>query len=353
MVRKLLLFPALAFMMVGCGSPGAPEPPSLNLPAPVANLSAARIGDTVHLAWTMPTHTTDHVALKHPITGRICRAVDQSSCTVLGNVTLAPGSAGTYADELPPTLRQNPAQLLRYEVDLRNHAGKSAGPSNAAYSADGPSPAEVTNLSASVRSDGVVLTWTPASEGTAFFRIERQWLTAPEAGKSHGSPLATPDAPTQQIMVVHPKGPDPGHALDNSAAFNQKYRYVVKRILPASFASQTIEVEGLPSQPIEVSTADVFPPAVPEGLAAVADTASHAIDLSWLPNRESDLAGYRVYRRDVGVNASAQRVASLGMETSYRDNSVQPGHTYAYSVSAIDQNANESKPSAEVEENLP
>src|ERR1700761_3137083 len=176
MVRKLLLFPALTLMVVGCGSPGDPAPPSLNLPAPVANLSAARIGDTVHLVLTMPTHTTDHVAIKHPITARISRAVDQVACPVIGSATLAPGSAGTYADELSPSLRQDPTQLLRYEVDLRNHAGKSAGPSNAAYSAAGPSPAAVTNLSASVRSDGVVLNWTPASEGTAFFRIERQWL---------------------------------------------------------------------------------------------------------------------------------------------------------------------------------
>jgi hypothetical protein len=353
MVRTLLLFPVLALLMVGCGSPGAPEPPSLNLPAPVANLKAVRVGDSVQLDWTLPTHTTDHVPLKHPITAQICRAIENEACVVVGSLTLPPGKAGAYTDPLPPNLRQSPYQLLHYEIDLRNHAGKSAGPSNLAYSAAGPSPAAITQLRGSVESQGVVLSWTPVLEGAAYFRIERQWLTAPEPGKSHGSPLATPDAPAQQTMVVHPSGPDPGHALDNSALFNQKYRYVVKRIIPASFAARTVEVEGLPGEAIEVSTADVFPPAVPEGLAAVADTASHAIDLSWLPDHETDLAGYRVYRRDTGTSQPASRIASLAMETSYRDSAVEPGHNYAYSVSAIDQNANESKPSAEVEEKLP
>jgi len=49
----------------------------------------------------------------------------------------------------------------------------------------------------------------------------------------------------------------------------------------------------------------------------------------------------------------AQRIASTGVETSFRDAEAQPGHTYAYSVSAIDQSNNESKPSPEVEETLP
>jgi fibronectin type 3 domain-containing protein len=47
------------------------------------------------------------------------------------------------------------------------------------------------------------------------------------------------------------------------------------------------------------------------------------------------------------------RVASVGVETSFRDTTAQRQHTYAYSVSAVDQNGNESKQSPEVEETLP
>jgi fibronectin type 3 domain-containing protein len=52
-------------------------------------------------------------------------------------------------------------------------------------------------------------------------------------------------------------------------------------------------------------------------------------------------------------NPAAQRIASVGVETSYRDTAMQPGHTYAYSLSAVDQSGNESKRSPEVEETLP
>ena len=67
----------------------------------------------------------------------------------------------------------------------------------------------------------------------------------------------------------------------------------------------------------------------------------------------ADLAAYVVYRRDIKQNEPGQRIASVGLETSYRDTNAQPEHSYAYSLSAVDQSGNESQHSAEVEETLP
>ena len=96
MNRKLLVS-ALAFLLassiIGCGTPAAPEPPSLNLPIPVLNLSAVRIGDSVHLAWTMPTRTTDHLTLKHPVTVQVCRAVESGPCANIASLNLPPGGS--------------------------------------------------------------------------------------------------------------------------------------------------------------------------------------------------------------------------------------------------------------------
>jgi len=114
-----------------------------------------------------------------------------------------------------------------------------------------------------------------------------------------------------------------------------------------------VEVQGSPSTAIVVTTTDVFPPAVPRGLVAVADEAAGAIDLSWSPNTDSDLAAYHVFRRDVDAGLPAQQIASVSTEPSFRDTGVQPGHTYAYSISAIDQSGIESKHSPEVQETLP
>jgi hypothetical protein len=355
MNRKLWVF-ALTLAVVGCGAPAAPAPPSLNLPTPVVNLSAVRVGDSVHLAWTMPTRTTDHLPLRHPITARICRAVDSEPCTNAGTLTVAPGAAGTYTDALPSAVTQSPDRLLRYEVSLLNHAGKSAGPSNRAYVAAGSSPAAVTGLSGQVRQDGVLLSWKPVPDPgrSILFRIERLQLTTPAQPESRGSPLAIPEPSPTQTLVVHGRdGEDPGHAIDASALFNQRYRYVVERVASLDSSGRSVEILGPPSEAVEVTTTDVFPPAVPQGLVAVADAAAGAIDLSWTPDGDSDLAAYRVYRRDGQGGGPALRVAAAGVETSFRDTAVQPEHTYAYSVSAVDQSGNESKRSPEVEETLP
>jgi hypothetical protein len=344
--------------LAGCGSPGAPEPPSLNLPLPVNNLSAVRVGGTVGLAWTMPTRTTDRVILKHAIDADVCRAVDALPCASIAHLMLAPGAAGKYEDQLPPELTKGPDRLMRYEIAARNHAGKSAGPSNLAYSAAGVSPSGLTGLSAKMQKDGALLSWQPEpppeADRPVVFRIQRRLLVSTVAEEAPRSPLATPLPPQDETLAVHSKdGVDPGHALDTSALFNQQYRYVVERVVQLSLAGQPVEIEGSPSQPVTVSTKDTFPPEVPQGLAAVADTAGGAIDLSWSPGLDSDLAAYRVYRRDAHANLPAQRIASIELETSFRDTSAQRGHTYAYSVSAVDQAGNESQASAEVEEALP
>src|SRR6202007_2707714 len=125
--------------------------------------------------------------------------------------------------------------------------------------------------------------------------------------------------------------------------------YVLERIAALEFAGRSVEIQGQPSETVEVATTDIFPPAVPQGLVAVADTAAGAIDLSWMPDSDSDLSAYHVYRRDVQAGLPAQRIASVNLETSFRDTTVQPEHTYAYSVSAVDQSGNESNQSPEVE----
>ena len=212
----LIMMGTLACALVGCGAPAAPAPPSLNLPMPVVNLSAVRSGDSVHLAWTMPTRTTDHLPLRHPVTAQICREMESLPCTRIGTLSVAPGAAGAYTDVLPSDLSHAPDRLLRYEVNLQNHAGKSAGPSNPAFSVAGNSPAAITGLTSQVRQDGVLLSWKPMPEPgrPLLFRIERQQMTAPAPQEVRSSPLAaSPPSPTQTLVIHGRDGEDPGHAV--------------------------------------------------------------------------------------------------------------------------------------------
>jgi fibronectin type 3 domain-containing protein len=131
----------------------------------------------------------------------------------------------------------------------------------------------------------------------------------------------------------------------------------VQRIARVQVDGRTIELAGEISQPIRVDAQDVFPPAVPTGLAAVA-TAGEAgavpsIDLNWEPNTEPDLAGYFVYRRE--EETPWQRVSGDKPVAgpAFHDIGVLPGHTYRYSVSAVDRGGHESGRSAETQETVP
>ncbi len=119
-------------------------------------------------------------------------------------------------------------------------------------------------------------------------------------------------------------------------------------------AGKSIDIAGPSSAEILVDTKDVFPPVAPAGLAAVAAPDEGAIDLSWAPNTETDLAGYAVYRSEPGGEPARISPAGKPIDSpAFRDTTARPGRQYIYSVTAIDRNGNESPRSTQVNETLP
>jgi hypothetical protein len=349
---------ALALSLItlaGCGTPASPQPPSLKLPTPVTDLSVQRSGNDVRLQWTMPKRTTDKVVLVGDQKAHICRHLESQPCETAGDLLFAPNKPAQFVDHLPPTLTSGEPKLLTYIVELRNHADRTAGPSNSVVTAAGTAPARIEDFSATVRADGVVLHWkpaagdTPGSSGT-LIRLHRELVTKPGAPKP--SEIAGSLAPAEQTLEI--TGPDKGMALDRDAALDHTYRYTAERVLKPAL-QPPFEVLSTPSETLTVDARDVFPPQTPAGLEAVADPNARAIDLSWNPDTDADIAGYAVYRRDAGSSAAPVRVSPPGqvVAPSFRDAAVLPGHAYAYSVSALDRDGNESPRSAEVEETLP
>jgi hypothetical protein len=101
--------------LAGCGMPGAPLPPSLNLPVPVTDLSAVRTGPQVALAWTMPTKTTDKVLLKGNIAVHVCRnQTADPKCSIAATIEFAPGTSATFNDTLSPELAAGSPRVLTY-----------------------------------------------------------------------------------------------------------------------------------------------------------------------------------------------------------------------------------------------
>lgn len=384
-VAPPLLLAAVGLCLCGCGVPGEPSPPSLRLPARVGNLSAARVADTVRLAWTMPARTTDGIVLKRPVQVEICRALGKGPCDILVKMSAQPGKPASYRDVLSGLLAHGRAGLLTYRVSLKNGNGRSAGSSNPVYSAAGDAPPAVTGLAAEVRQGSVLLRWNSATERRIVPRaasgkagqarpvpkrsilIKRLLLVQPSPTGARQTPtkqkssrnraLLAPAPPaTVQMLAVPIKNYDPGHALDNSIEMNQHYRYVVERASSLTLDGHSVEIDGAPSDPITVDTTDIFPPPVPTGLAAVPDPAGGAVALSWTPDTVSDLAGYFLYRRELGSNLPSHAISPRDhplTAPSFRDLNVEPGRRYAYSVSAVDQSGNESERSPEVIVEIP
>jgi hypothetical protein len=330
-------------MIAGCALVAAPQSPSLKLPEPVTDLAAQRTGDQVELHWTMPKRDTDKVLLTGSQKVEICRSVDAGPCAIAGTVSLALNAPATYTDSLPADLSSGARRPLAYTVILENQVGRSAGPSNSTVTAAGSAPPPIQNLQARAQADGVVLTWT-AENGEATVRIHRVLAQKASAPK--------PTAPLEQTLEY--SGKDQGRVLDRDAALDHTYTYTAQRIMKLTLQGKSFEVASAPGQPITIDARDLFPPAAPQELQAVADPKARAIDLSWQPDTEADLGGYLVYRRDAGSNTQPVRISpSAQPAPSFRDANVMPGHSYEYSVSAVDQDGNESPRSAEVEETLP
>lgn len=352
---------ALGAWLSGCGTPGAPQPPSLNLPEAVKDLSTSRAGNRVTLTWTMPKRNTDKTVIKGDVAVRICRRDGDgdvqgdagAACIPAGPDQMeAPGKPGSFSESMPAALAAGPPRPVSYFIELRNRSGRSAGLSNAATVLAGAAPAQIEGLKAEVRKDGVVLSWTAEGDSTAV-RLERKLLSPPVRRQESG-PLAPAPEPANQRFMIDTAGQ--ARAIDKTVRFGESYEYRAQRVARVDVKGEALELDGAFSTVIDVDVKDVFPPAVPSGLVAVGTAGENgqapAIDLSWQPDTEPDLAGYIVYRRE--QDGEWQRISGSApvLEPAFHDGQVQPGRMYEYAVSAVDKGGHESERSAEAQETV-
>jgi hypothetical protein len=269
-----------------------------------------------------------------------------------------PGKPASYTVTLPGPLAAGEPRPISYFVELLNKKDRSAGQSNAATVLAGKAPGAIEGLRAEVRKQGVVLNWTPDNE-KAVVRLDRKLRTSPSEKsqpKSEQGPLAPEPEPVNLTLLVE-AGTEQGRAIDKTAHFNESYEYRAQRVVRIDVNGKTLELAGEVSPPIDVDVKNVFPPAVPAGLAAVAsaggDGLGPSIDLNWQPDAEPDLVGYIVYRREDGGAWQRISPATPAIEPAFHDAQVQAGHTYRYAVSAVDKIGHESERSAEAEETVP
>jgi len=367
---------ATGILLAGCGSEGAPQPPSLDLPQPVQDLRASRKGEKITLDWTQPSQTTDHLsAERHLGATVVCQGISDSSPQPLS-------SCPQEVDRVPPTRtssngkqqnasstpvevsmdldsglsRTHPLGFAEYAVMVNNHSGRNAGISNSAPVPLAPTPPAPPDMKVEVRSDGVYISATPAAQELPdaggrlqfFYRIDRD---TPASDQKTG----TPPAPLAKVAEVPAGGQL--QAVDRGFEWEKNYVYhitPVTRILAAPGGTPVAEVEGETSPGVQILTHDIFPPAPPVGLQAVysGNPQQNFIDLTWAPNTEGDLGGYNVYRREEG-RQYARINADLVKTPVFRDSDVTPGKQYFYTITAVDVRGNESGKSEETHESVP
>ncbi len=354
---SFLLIAALS----GCGTPGAPQPPSLQLARPVDDLTASRKGNRVELDWTLQRKNTDRTLVRHLPAIHVCRHEGtglMATCTVVADVPPAklapqlklkakeeiPAIRMHYVDSLPPQLEQeNPTDFVTYAVEEINSHGRSAGVSNQVTIPVAPTISAPDELTAQVGGEGVHISWIGAAPpgspaGLSYlYRILRK----PVGGPSY-------------VVLANVEPVATGSYLDKTFAWEQKYEYRITTITQVHSHGINITIEGDDSKPVEVFTRDIYPPAQPAGLQAVFSSVGQKpfIDLTWAPNLESDLAGYNIFRRVEGTQFEKLNT-QLVQTSSFRDENVQPGKKYIYTVSAVDLRGNESQRSAESSETVP
>ena len=318
---------------------------------------------------------------------------------VVARVQVEPGEESEAVDPLPGALTSGPAPLLAYRVQLRNAAGRTAGASPAVFAAAGAAPETLGGFRGRAAKAGVVLEWSPeGSEPGDTVELERTEVgaevgavagagaAANRAAPVKGAPPAASrpggrvsNAPTSRgglldatkqpaevrLSAGGDTGADPGGTIDRSAEIGHKYRYTAWRVRTVTVGGQTLELRSAPSEAVTVTPEDIFAPDAPAGLvgapglAGEGDGAKAAIDLSWEPNPEPRIAGYRVYRRELDGDGRPVgewgRVSGAELVTAaaYHDTAVVAGRRYAYRVTAVSEAGLESPPGNEVTEGAP
>jgi hypothetical protein len=238
--------------------------------------------------------------------------------------------AVTWVDRLPGAETSGESRLLEYRVELSNEEGRTVGWSEAAYTAEGAAPAPVEGLHATETRQGILLEWSPATDGARDQVILRRDELGPKSGAKE----------EEAVWLESHAGRGANETLDGSASEDTEYRYVAVRRRMDEIGARKIEVRSAESQPVEITWLNRFPPAAPAGLSAApfAEGGQFAVDLVWEPVRETGLKGYVVTRQAVDeAGAAAGEAERLGTVTipAFHDATAKAGVRYRYTVQAV------------------
>jgi len=312
-----------ALALTGCGYVGDPLPPKLEMPKAIADLRGVQRGAQLILAYTPTLTASDKTLLKSlsavevgigaaPAGGfQIARWADGARRFRSGNLKADP-------QELSVDARQWQGQDVVVAVRAAGPKGRFSEWSNVLALHVVAPPETPKDLKVLEDVKGPYVTWSGPG---ALWRV---WRLA----EGEETPAVLGNTAEKAW-------------LDQTAELGKRYVYTVQQLVAAGAQ----EAESEMSVSLKVDHQDVFPPAVPKGLNALAGLKT--IELNWDRNVEPDLAGYFVYRAEGA--GELKKVSTLLERASYSDTAVAAGKSYRYAVTAVDEKGNESEKTAPVE----
>lgn len=321
---------------------------------------------------------------KGALTGTMVTVIDPLTPQKLVQGTVPEEPVRRGAAPLPVVAANQPDVLRRFYMAIAfSERGRPGPPGSAAEFPLVDAPEAPAFVNAHYTDTSLNLEWPPSGGIVGFLfdsalppedpplneAFEPVLSTAPSAG---AAPLVLPTGPVR-YNVYRQAAPDPfafpetssplpwASALPtpinqmplstlsftDSVEFDRELCYTVRPV--RGTAPNT--VEGDASPPNCFTPVDIFSPAPPARLVAVADEGG--ISLIWEPNAEPDVAGYMVLRGEASDATLQPLTPAPVAEPRFRDTHVSTGKKYVYAVVAVDSHlpvANVSGESNRVEE---
>jgi len=375
---RSLLFLAAALAAATCGKRGDPLPPLPTTPQGVTELRLAQRGQSLEVSYVAPRTTAGGGRLG-VLEVELLRTEAPGDFAKVARTTrrrMAPGESLVESEVLPPV-----GTVVRAAARAKVGGDASALSPVVSLTVQPPPPAP-TGLTALLEPQAVVLNWvppptpppTPVPSPSPSASPSPLPSPAPSPSPSPSapgpspspSPGVTPSPRPSPSATPKPQGgfwvyrrePEAAYRRpltpapvagppfrDTTIAPGERWCYVVRTV-----ASTEPIVESASSPEGCVENRDVFPPAAPTGVAVL--PGEDAVEVSWSPSLEADLASYRVYRASDG--GAPARVADVpASDTTFRDASAPRGQPLRYTVTAVDRAGNESPPSGAVEARRP
>jgi hypothetical protein len=356
---QITLFPfLLTLAFLSCGKKGPLEPPVIRIPKDIEIHALRQRGKNLYLQWINPTHYVDGNPIRElfeieiwilerekdsedpeePVTeknfrkeGKLLRVIPNESFSEHLIQTNTEASVLQVVLPLDENFLRKKYYISFRAVDTRKRKSDYTDP---AVLVPAVLPFPPVNLQAEVFEDKVVIRWDPPEKNidqSVPPRVAGYNLFRSQEGR---------------IIRLNSGLVSNREYEDSDFVFETAYVYRVRAV--ASPTEPVLESED--SESLTVVPKDTFPPAPPRGLVAIAG--SDVLSLSWETNSESDLRGYRVWRKAEQESNFAVITPNPILENSFTDVSVEKNKRYYYAITALDEMDNESRMSSVISEIL-